>query len=141
MQNKIRLTVNGPAILEGDLEIVGSDGNARCGDRFSLCRCGESSRKPFCDGSHKNCGFEDAGQAGTAKILPVPEGVKHLRATLRPNGSIKIEGNFQLQNAAGEVVHEAGAASLCRCGQSQNRPFCDGAHKACGFEDLGLLAP
>lgn len=139
MFHKIRLTVNGPAILEGDLEILDAHGESRCGDRFSLCRCGESQRKPFCDGSHRACSFEDSGEVGTAKVLPAPEGVGHLRATLKPSGSIRIEGPFRLENAAGVVKLESGAASLCRCGKSQNRPFCDGAHKTCGFDDPGLF--
>ena len=140
MRHKIRLAVNGPAILEGDIEIVGADGHSRCGDRFALCRCGQSQRKPFCDGNHKACSFVDAGEVGNGKVIDAPEGVGHLRATVKPNGSIRVEGPFHLENAAGVLKLESGAVSLCRCGQSQNRPFCDGAHKSCGFEDPGLLA-
>jgi CDGSH-type Zn-finger protein len=52
------------------------------------------------------------------------------------NGSLKIEGDIQLLDCEGKAYDLSGrtAISLCRCGQSQNKPFCDGAHKSCGFE-------
>lgn len=59
---KVRITFipNGPAKVECEqAEIVMVDGSiqARSG-KFSLCRCGQSKTKPFCDGTHKTCGFE-----------------------------------------------------------------------------------
>lgn len=52
------------------------------------------------------------------------------------NGSLKIEGEIQLLDAEGRAYDLAGrkAISLCRCGQSSNKPFCDGSHSRCGFE-------
>lgn len=141
MTHKIRLVEGGPAILEGDVEIVGSDGQTRRAERLSICRCGESSRKPYCDGTHRTCGYIEPGRVGTGKVLPIPEGLGHLRASVKPNGSIRVEGPFRLEGPAGEVILESGAASLCRCGKTQNPPFCDGSHKTCGFLDPGLLAP
>jgi CDGSH-type Zn-finger protein len=141
MSHRIRLANNGPAILEGDLEIVGADGEIRRAQRASICRCGESSRKPYCDGAHKTCGYVEPGRVGTGKVLPAPEGLVHLRASVKPNGSIRVEGPFRLENAAGELILESGAVSLCRCGKTQNPPFCDGSHKACGFNDPGILPP
>jgi len=55
---KIKVTVNGPYLVTGDVEYVDSDGNVI--ERLSkaaLCRCGHSESKPFCDGSHRTCGF------------------------------------------------------------------------------------
>jgi CDGSH-type Zn-finger protein len=51
------------------------------------------------------------------------------------NGPLKIEGDFQLCDSAGKAfTTEAGkAVFLCRCGQSKNKPFCDGAHRAAEF--------
>lgn len=50
---------NGSLRVEGPVAIVDADGNVvREGERFFLCRCGHSKTKPFCDGSHKECGFE-----------------------------------------------------------------------------------
>lgn len=141
MSHQIRLAANGPLLVEGDLEIVGADGESRRATRVALCRCGQSSRKPFCDGTHKSCGYAAGGAVGQAKALEAPEGLGHLRIAVKPNASVRIEGPFVLTDAAGEVRHQSGANSFCRCGQSANPPFCDGAHKACGFTDPGLLPP
>jgi CDGSH-type Zn-finger protein len=53
------------------------------------------------------------------------------------NGSIRVEGDFEILDPEGRAFGLAGrtAIGLCRCGQSANKPFCDGAHKACGFSD------
>jgi CDGSH-type Zn-finger protein len=54
------------------------------------------------------------------------------------NGSIRVEGDFEIVDPTGQVFGLAGRTSigLCRCGQSANKPFCDGSHKACGFADI-----
>lgn len=56
---KIKLVPNGPIrIEEGEVQIAMTDGSVVTRQApFSLCRCGESSKKPFCDGTHKTCGF------------------------------------------------------------------------------------
>jgi CDGSH-type Zn-finger protein len=58
------------------------------------------------------------------------------KITINNNGAIRIEGDFTIHDAAGNEYGLAGrkVISLCRCGQSQNKPFCDGQHKACAFE-------
>lgn len=58
----IRLTKNGPLIVEGAVELFDTDGNQIPVDkpRIALCRCGASSNKPFCDGTHSKIGFEAA---------------------------------------------------------------------------------
>lgn len=53
------------------------------------------------------------------------------------NGSIRIEGgDFELLDGSGNKYDLGGRAaiSLCRCGHSENKPFCDGAHGRCGFD-------
>jgi CDGSH-type Zn-finger protein len=54
------------------------------------------------------------------------------------NGPIRIEGDFKIIDANGKVWDVAGRTriSLCRCGQSANKPFCDGAHGRTGFQSL-----
>ena len=56
---KIRARENGPYIIEGSGRYVDAEGNklATPGKSVALCRCGHSSNLPFCDGSHKMCGF------------------------------------------------------------------------------------
>lgn len=57
----IRTRNNGPFVIEGPVTIVDAQGNPFLisGDKpaIALCRCGHSSKKPFCDGSHNRCGF------------------------------------------------------------------------------------
>jgi CDGSH-type Zn-finger protein len=64
---KIRLRDNGPLVIEGPCVIHDAEGNAFTipADKpaVALCRCGQSSRKPFCDGTHKTCGFVAADRA------------------------------------------------------------------------------
>jgi CDGSH-type Zn-finger protein len=63
---------HGPLRIEGDFKIVDQDGNTfGLGGRttISLCRCGHSENKPFCDGSHKTKGFQSEVKA---RELPPP---------------------------------------------------------------------
>lgn len=55
----IEVTSNGPLTIRGDAIIKHGDGSEQtCGPKTSLCRCGHSSNKPFCDGSHKRVEFK-----------------------------------------------------------------------------------
>ena len=53
------------------------------------------------------------------------------------NGPIRIEGEFEILDPAGSPFGLAGRTviSLCRCGHSANKPFCDGSHNRIGFSD------
>jgi len=53
------------------------------------------------------------------------------KLTINNNGSIKIEGDFEIVDGAGNAYGLQGrtVVSLCRCGHSKNKPFCDGSHK------------
>jgi CDGSH-type Zn-finger protein len=53
------------------------------------------------------------------------------KITVKSNGSLKIEGDFEIVDNNGNVYGLEGRdiISLCRCGQSKNMPFCDGSHK------------
>lgn len=58
------------------------------------------------------------------------------KITVKSNGSIRVEGDFILCDQDGNVFDLAGRTviSLCRCGHSQNKPFCDATHKRIGFQ-------
>jgi CDGSH-type Zn-finger protein len=60
------------------------------------------------------------------------------KITVRNNGPIRIEGDFEIVDADGGQYGLAGRTviSLCRCGLSGNKPFCDGQHGVQGFESL-----
>ena len=53
------------------------------------------------------------------------------------NGPLRVEGDFDIQDPNGKSFGLAGRTvlSLCRCGHSANKPFCDGSHKRVGFQD------
>lgn len=58
------------------------------------------------------------------------------KITVNNNGSLRIEGEFEIYDASGNKFDLAGRTviGLCRCGQSGNKPFCDGSHARCGFQ-------
>jgi len=60
------------------------------------------------------------------------------KVTIFNNGPIRLEGDFTMQDAAGNVYGLGGrtAIGLCRCGLSSKKPFCDGQHGKAGFESL-----
>jgi CDGSH-type Zn-finger protein len=63
----IRCRQNGPYVIVGAVQIVDHLGNAFTPppgkDTVALCRCGQSKNRPFCDGSHRTCGFQAAETA------------------------------------------------------------------------------
>lgn len=59
----IRTLKNGPYIVQGEVELLDSEGNKIGTDAskaIALCRCGASTKKPFCDGTHSKIGFQAA---------------------------------------------------------------------------------
>ena len=196
---------NGPMIVKGLENFIDSDGKRlETKPSMGLCRCGASSNKPYCDGSHKNIGFTDEAlpdrtedkvtryEGKEITILNNPllcsvaeychkelEGVfnehndpwiepdgdtlEHIKVLIEkcPSGAlsysvneqpqpvsdceatISIEKNGPLRITGGIELNDAkwgqGASrehyTLCRCGASKNKPFCDGSHTAINFDD------
>ena len=62
MANQISASENGPYLVPGSATYTDADGNEQTtpGKMVALCRCGQSSNKPFCDGTHKKVGFQSA---------------------------------------------------------------------------------
>ena len=63
---KISIRDNGPALIEGPVDIAWADGTpVETGGKnvIALCRCGASANKPFCDGQHSKIGFQAAREA------------------------------------------------------------------------------
>lgn len=63
--------------------------------------------------------------------IPVESTLHHV--TVLTNGPLRIKHPCQVHLANGEIVEKLNGVSLCRCGGSANKPFCDGAHKTNGF--------
>ena len=60
------------------------------------------------------------------------------RIMVMNNGSLKVEGDFEIVDQEGRPFGLAGRqrVSICRCGQSGKKPFCDSAHKRCAFDSI-----
>jgi CDGSH-type Zn-finger protein len=58
------------------------------------------------------------------------------KITVRKNGPLRVEGEFTIYDADGNAFGLSGRTmiSLCRCGHSQDKPFCDGSHRTMNFE-------
>jgi CDGSH-type Zn-finger protein len=221
---KITIAKNGPYLVEGGVplanqHIVANDEGESLewregepfpqAEKYALCRCGKSSTKPFCDGTHKRNGFDGtetasrepfAAQAGqiegptmiledaeplcayarfcdpagrvwnlvqksddprAAKLVvheaghcPAGRLVARDRATgraLEPHhdpsiglvqdtaqgtsGSIWVRGGIPVVGSDGYAYEVRNRVALCRCGDSSNKPFCDGRHASMHFND------
>jgi CDGSH-type Zn-finger protein/uncharacterized Fe-S cluster protein YjdI len=120
----------GPYAFRGQLQIDGEP----TGFRATLCRCGASKNKPFCDGSHHDVGFTATGEppSGKTDALPVRDGVLAIEPEI--DGPLAIRGNLEITSGTGRVVARVMTARLCRCGGSSTKPFCDGTHAKIGFK-------
>ena len=215
---RIKVIENGPLRVTGtDLCRVGitrnehdrpTDYSAPRGEEhaeaYSLCRCGASANKPFCDGSHRDIEWdpsESADRAPTAERRVTHQGdgfamsddkslcwhagfcvreqghawelvgkvaddeqreqVKGMiqacpssrlqyhepadaaaqepelpaQIAVLDDGPLYAQGGIPLQGADGEAYETLNRFSLCRCGASANKPYCDGAHIKIGFND------
>ena len=196
---------NGPYLVKDLADLRNSRGSALPTQAVvALCRCGGSSNKPFCDGTHARNGFSGArlsadktGQridyrapgitihddhsvcahaggctdglasvfkygsepwidAGGAAVAAVVEVIKRcpsgaLSYTLDPpeaaqapvppsvtvtkNGPYAVTGGIGLADSVNGQETQAVRYTLCRCGASKNKPFCDGSHWAIDFTD------
>jgi CDGSH-type Zn-finger protein/uncharacterized Fe-S cluster protein YjdI len=120
----------GPYAFRGQLQIDGEP----AGFRATLCRCGASKNKPFCDSSHHDVGFSATGEppSGKTDMLPVRDGVLAIDPEI--NGPLAVRGNLEITSGTGRVVARVVTARLCRCGGSSTKPFCDGTHAKIGFK-------
>ncbi|HET9344036.1 MAG TPA: CDGSH iron-sulfur domain-containing protein [Candidatus Eremiobacteraceae bacterium] len=223
-QANIKVSKDGPYLVYGGLplgiETIGtnSEGGSwtwdtgpavKAPEQYALCRCGQSTNKPFCDGSHKRVGFDGTetasrepfereaeatdgptmtlyddrplcayarfcDNAGTIWTLIERTDDKEVRrivsheATHCPSGRLVVRdrdtgevvepqltpsislvedpamqcsgplwvrGGVRVESADGQQYEIRNRVTLCRCGASQNKPFCDGSHADIGFND------
>lgn len=129
--NTVRVRENGPLAIEAELQIQGVP---QANPRATLCRCGQSQNKPFCDGSHVAAGFVASGEPATASFQALAVRNGPLNVQPQPNGPLRVSGNLEVVSGTGRTCNKVGETWLCRCGHSNNKPYCDGSHKAAGFE-------
>ena len=196
----ITVVKNGPYIIKGLEHFKDSKGRELAAQpTMSLCRCGASKKKPYCDGYHTRIGFagekdpsrvpvkinewkgkritivdnsdvccrdrscvnnlpqvfeEENPDAATVKeiietIRKCPSGAltykmggRHCQAfnrepaiTVAQNGPLKVVGGIRLKDEMQSQPACPEHYTLCRCGHSQNKPFCDGSHLDVGFQE------
>jgi len=127
--NYLFIRENGPYAVRARLEI---DGQAPM-LRATLCRCGHSRNKPFCDNSHIEAGFTATGEPPSLASDPLPERGGTLHVEPATDGPLVISGPIEICCGTGRTVDRTGSVRLCRCGGSHNKPFCDGSHRRIGF--------
>jgi CDGSH-type Zn-finger protein len=214
---KITVRENGPYVVEGGVPLVrkspvvsehGEPMTWKKSDiltsdeRYTLCRCGLSSNKPFCDGTHRVEGFDGTETADSAPVAcrhtdyaGSPLVVKYdtslcmhagfcgnrltnvwqmtqdsedtqVRAqmiamlercpsgalsytidgeamepdlpqeiAITPDGALWVSGGITIERADGQPCEVRNRVTLCRCGASKNKPYCDGAHTESGFSE------
>ena len=66
--------------------------------------------------------------------VPEPARARPLELRASANGPLLLRGGVRVLDGDGNILYEGEKAALCRCGGSQNKPFCDGTHKTIGFE-------
>lgn len=127
--NLIAVREAGPYAVRAEMVLDGETN----GYRATLCRCGGSKNKPYCDGTHKEIGFTASGEppTGQADMLEVRNGPLAIDPQL--DGPYRVRGNLEITSGTGRVVARVTETRLCRCGGSSNKPFCDGTHARIGF--------
>ncbi len=134
--NTVMVANNGPLYVRGKLKIQEVDLNEMPGVQFraAMCRCGLSKNKPFCDNSHNDGEFRDhgaVGESGDGATLENAGG--ELEIAKAKDGPLLLTGSFSILAGSGRPAWSGKKAALCRCGASENKPFCDGSHKGAGF--------
>ena len=131
--NTVGVRENGPLAIHAALQIAGEPAEHRA----TLCRCGRSAHKPFCDGAHSASAFQATGEPATQPSQPLAVRNGPLSVTPLLDGPLQIKGNLEIISGTGRTLDRLTQAWLCRCGQSANKPYCDGTHKKQGFRAPG----
>ena len=87
-RNVVAVLENGPLAVRGVLDVAGNPEI-----RATLCRCGASKNKPYCDGSHVAAGFTASGELPVAESLPAWGPAGPLEVTPLPNGPLRVTGS------------------------------------------------
>jgi CDGSH-type Zn-finger protein/uncharacterized Fe-S cluster protein YjdI len=126
-RNAVAVLENGPYAVRGQVTVAGA-----ATLRATLCRCGQSKNKPYCDSSHVGV-FTATGEFPAPAELAAWEAPGALEVTPLPNGPLKVAGAHEITCGTGRAVKRGTTAFLCRCGASATKPFCDGTHRSIGF--------
>jgi CDGSH-type Zn-finger protein/uncharacterized Fe-S cluster protein YjdI len=129
--NTVRILENGPLAFHAALAIQ-SEAPAPA-FRATLCRCGASQSKPYCDGSHHAAGFTATGEPAVGPMQSLAARDGPLEIVPAQNGPLLIKGALEVVSGTGQTIAKLASTALCRCGHSANKPYCDGSHTKVGF--------
>lgn len=142
--NLVRVRENGPLAFHAELALTPTPTTTTTTTptyegrpdsfRATLCRCGASKNKPYCDGSHNAAGFKTTGEPLTLESQPLAARAGVLKVTPQPDGPLRVEGNLEVVSGTGRTTNRLTKTAFCRCGQSANKPYCDGTHAKVGFK-------
>lgn len=130
---KIKALVNGPFRLSIDSEeesikdvLFSNNGKSIAVKKNNiLCRCGKSSKQPFCDGVHRMNGYKSKDKSSTQVQS---ESVQMCKIIIVKNGPIEVTGDIPLHVEENYEEINLQKYKLCRCGASKSEPFCDDEH-------------
>jgi len=128
--NVLRVRENGPYAVHAQIALEGQEPMFRA----TLCRCGKSRNKPFCDSTHLEVGFIATGERVVIESDALENRAGELSIDPTHNGPLEFTGNLEICGGTGHTIERVQTARLCRCGGSSNKPFCDNTHAKIGFK-------
>jgi CDGSH-type Zn-finger protein len=131
--NEVMISNGGPLQVTGNITLVREDGSVEYANHLSLCRCGRSGSKPLCGGQHLDAEFLHSGKFSDVSEVHPSDRPSRITMSLIKDGPITFRGRLRLHNQFGQECTKM-RGSLCRCGQSASKPFCDGSHERTGFK-------
>jgi len=129
--NTLHIRENGPVALKANIQMQGEE---QPQTRLTLCRCGASKNKPYCDGSHTEAGFTATGEPSVQTSEPLEQRNGPVTVSPIKDGPLVVKGNLEICAGTGHTVNRTQQAMICRCGASNNKPYCDGSHQQVGFK-------
>lgn len=131
--NLLRIRENGPYAIHADVALDGEAGRYR----ITLCRCGASRNKPYCDGNHTVANFTATGEPESRDTEQMQDRGGSLKISPTENGPLEFAGPLEIVSGTGRTIDRRASGFLCRCGASKNKPYCDGSHVNSVFKAPG----
>ena len=131
--NEAMISNGGPLQVTGNITLVHEDGSVEYANHLSLCRCGRSGTKPLCNDSHLDAEFLHSGKFSEISEVHPSDRANRITMSLIKDGPITFRGRLRMHNQFGQECTKM-RGSLCRCGHSASKPFCDGSHERTGFK-------
>lgn len=122
--NELLVTSGGPLKMTGNITLIHENGSVTHANNLTLCRCGASKNKPFCDDQHLDIEFFDNGTISQLSDWMAVSRPQTITVTCVKNGPLKFRGYLRIFNKKGQECITINGA-LCRCGKSSKKPFCD----------------